>query len=320
MPATQSLRRTGPAQHSVPARCTTSAAPLSSAPQISNVAASNDDVRRTAATRRPRLELHEHRSRAPGRTTARCGTHHALRRARRPRRVDHVGACSAASTATSRRHRRLLHDRRPIAVQAHAGDAARVQPRRAVARCVTSTGAPASASMNASRSPGRPGRAAGRPPPAFRTASTPTTRSAERSRHSATTDSGPTPSERQVMRQPIGPRVQLAVASGSRPRTPPPPHRGSAPPAPRTAPAASRAWQRDVRCRSIHQHAVRSAGDQHVDEPEARSGSDDRRLQQPHKSLDQRLDARPSNRSTAYSRLPTMPAGTPSAPALLRQR
>ena len=133
------------------AASTTSRAPLSSAPQISNVAASNDGLD-SCATRSSGAELRRSRCRRPG-GRRRGADHHALGLAGRARRVDHVGE------RVGRGGRRRIARRRARRSSAASRSRHDARDRRTPAACrrarvcVSSTrDAPCPRSMKASRS------------------------------------------------------------------------------------------------------------------------------------------------------------------------
>ena len=141
--------------------------------------------------------------------------------------------------------------------------------------------------------------------------SSPITISSERSTHSPTTVSGPTPEPAQVMRQPVGVRIQRRVAQLALLDTPPQPHPASPPPAPRTAPAGSRpataravAFQSSSDARAAPPPPGSPARRSHA------SGAAHRRLQQPDQTLRQRRQR--SSGQTGRWRIPACPRSPPA--------
>ena len=141
---------------------------------------------------------------------------------------------------------------------------------------------------------------------------------APRSRHSPTRTSGPTPQPREVVRQLVRARVQLARRSALAPRRPPPPRPACAPPAPRRARGCSRS--RRVRGRRRvprlqHLRALRLAAAAAARESRAlrrpRRPAPAARSQVPEHPLDR---ARVEQVACAYS------SAAAQAPRVLRQR
>ena len=136
-------------------------------------------------------------------------------------------------------------------------------------------------------------------------------------------DLGPDAEAAQMMRQPVGVRVERARSSARGPRTPPRPRPACAPPAPQTAPAASRRRDRD--CAGVvpaPQDGVRAPPASRIveaarsrDPASATAASSSRIRRRPSASIARRdrtgrwrIPARPS-----------IPAGAPSGAALLDQ-
>ena len=127
----------------------------------------------------------------------------------RPRRVDDIGEVVRPDPRLPPRGA----GRRSAAMrQFHDLHRPPPPPAARTAACVTSTGAPVSASIHPSRSGGVAGSIGTYAPPAFNTPSSATTRSTDRSRHTATRTSGPTPrarsAPRHLVRRPLQRRVR----------------------------------------------------------------------------------------------------------------
>ncbi len=157
---------------------------------------------------------------------------HALGPAGRARGVDHVGqVCrapppAAGSPARADLASRSIRSRHTAPARPWTGS----NPSRLA--CVSSTDAPQSSSMNASRCAGYAGSSGTYAPPAFSVPSNPTSIAGVRSTHSPTSTPGPTPSPRSL--PPTGWRARSTPrTSANHPRTP----RRRSPPA--CAPACS---------------------------------------------------------------------------------
>ena len=144
------------------------------------------------------------------RATWRCSTMHALRPARRSRRVDHVREVLGLRPRSSGASGRALA-RRDVAIDAErpcARAAAAASSRRS---CVSSTGRRVSSRTNASRSAGYSGSSGTYAPPALSTPRIATTSSSDRSRHSATSVSRSTPASRRRCASGLARSFELSV-------------------------------------------------------------------------------------------------------------